>query len=148
VLLRHDIEYALVRNERWFRHLLELHWGVLWGGSFDRGAAEDLWSEAQPKACFGVPAYTLSPEGGLLFLAAHAARHQWRGLKWLVDVHEICAYGKIDWDTVWDKAQHLGWEDVLCLTLSACHTLFDTPLPAPLPLKVLPPWVRLFPADP
>ncbi len=92
LLPRSTIEYALVREERSFHYLLEPHWGLLlWGAPFDRDAIEDLWAEASPTAYFGVPAYALSPAWELLFLAAHAARHQWGGLKWLVDIQEVCA---------------------------------------------------------
>jgi hypothetical protein len=98
VLLRHDIEYALRRDERGFSYLLELHWGVSWGGQFEDGVADDLWANADPTTVFGAPAYALSPEWQILFLAAHAARHQWQGLKWLVDLHELYSASIVDWE--------------------------------------------------
>ena len=146
LLLRSHIEYALARDDRQVRYLLELHWGILWGGSLDNGPVEELWTEASPKTFFGVPAYTLSPEWELLFLAVHAARHQWQGLKWLVDIHELCFRGEIDWEKVEEKAKRWGWEEAVRLTFGACHALFDTPLPANLFLGALPPWLKLFPA--
>ena len=148
LLHSHNIEYALVREERGVCYLLEPHWGMLWGARLDRDATEDLWAEARPKAFFGVPAYTLSPEWELLFLAAHATRHQWQGLKWLVDIHEICSRREIDWEKARAKAKRLGWEEVLRLTLSACHALFDTLVPPHFSLKVPGPRVKLFPSDP
>ena len=144
LFLRHDIEYALMRKERGVSYLLELHWEILWGAPWDGDAPQDLWAEAHPQTFFGVPAHAFSPEWDLLFLAAHAARHQWQGLKWLVDIHEVCCGREIDWE----KAERLGWEEVLRLTLSACHALFDTPIPAPFSPRSLPPWVKLFPLDP
>ena len=121
---------------------------MLWGKRWDGSAAEDLWAEARPQACFGVPAYTLSLEWEFLFLAAHTARHQWQGLKWLVDLHEICSYREIDWEKVREKAERLGWEEQVRLTLSVCHALFETPLPAQFALRELPPWLQLFPEGP
>jgi hypothetical protein len=148
LFLRHDIEYALVREERELSYMLELHWGVLWGGRLDKGATEDLWAEACSTAVFGVPAYVLSPEWQILFLAAHAARHQWQGLKWLVDIHELCSSGRIEWENVWEKTKRLGWEEVLRLTLHSCHRLFDTPAGEDVSSGEFPPWIKLFPHDP
>jgi hypothetical protein len=148
LLRRSDIEYALLREEQWFRYLLELHWGICWEPSLDEGAAEDLWTEAHVKTFFGVPAYTLSPEWEILYLAAHAARHQWTGLKWLVDIHEVCSRGGVDWGKVREKAGKLGWEEMLELTLSACHALFNTSITADFSAKELPQWLKLFPEAP
>ncbi len=146
LLLRHDIEYALTREERGSRYLLELHWGLLWGLPWDKAATEEIWAEAQPGDCFGIPAYRLSPEWELLFLAVHAARHQCQGLKWLVDIDAICSTRSVDWEKVRELAARAGWEEAARLAFGACQTLFDTPIPSDLLLRVLPPWVILFPA--
>ncbi|MDH3446295.1 MAG: nucleotidyltransferase family protein, partial [Deltaproteobacteria bacterium] len=116
LLLQNDIEYALTREDRGFSYLLELHWGVLWGGQNEENITEDLWAEAYSGTMLGAPAYGLSSEWQLLFLAAHAARHQWQGLKWLVDIHELISTSGIDWDRVVEKAGRLGWEELLRLT--------------------------------
>jgi len=120
----------------------------MWGALLDGGAIDDLWAEARPKTFFGVSARTLSPEWEVLFLAVHAARHRWQRLKWLVDIHELCAWGEIDWAKVRAKAEHLGWENMLHLTVSVCHALFDTPIPAHLSRIRLPSWIALFPEAP
>src|SRR5439155_1673653 len=98
-----------------------------------------------PKTIFGVPAYGLSPEWQFLFLAAHAARHQWQGLKWLVDIHELCCSRQIDWEEVKEKANRFGWDELLRITLDVCHTLFDTPMPSFFSPGALPPWLKVFP---
>jgi hypothetical protein len=147
-LLHCNTECSLEREERGFRYVLEPHWGVLWGTIFDGGATEDLWGEAHPQAFLGVPAYTLSPEWNLLFLAAHAAHHQWQWLKWLVDIHEVCTQGSIDWEKLGAKARRLGWEDVLRISLGVCRTLFSTPVPETFSLQRLSPHLSLFPANP
>jgi hypothetical protein len=122
--------------------------GFCGGGAGDAGALEDLWGEARPKPCFGVPAYTLSPEWELLFLAAHAARHQWQTLKWLADIHEVCSGEELEWEKVREKAKRLGWEEVLRLTLNVCHILFGTSVFANGSRSELPRWLKLFPHDP
>ena len=58
------------------------------------------------------------------------------------------AQGGIDWPKLGAKAKSLGWEDMLRITLSACRTLFSTPIPEAFFLPQLPPWVKLFPAAP
>ena len=90
---------------------------------------DDLWAEARPQVFWGVEAWTLSPEWELLYLAVHAARHRWQGLKWLVDIHEVCTRAKFDWDTVTDKAHRFGLERALEVSLSVCRALFGTPSP-------------------
>jgi hypothetical protein len=147
--LRHrNTEASLKREERGFCYILDLHWGVLYGIPRDGGVSEDVWGETRPKAFFGVPAYTLSPEWNLLFLAAHAAHHRWQGLKWLVDIHEVCIQGSIDWEKLGAKARRLGWQDVLRLSLSVCHTLFSTPISEEFSCHRLPPRLALFPTNP
>jgi hypothetical protein len=146
VLLRHDIEYALRREEREFRYLLELHWGVSWGASSERGAMEDLWAEACPSVAFGAPAYALSPEWQILFLSAHAARHRWQGLKWLIDLQELISSTEINWGRLDNKSKQLGWGELLRISVHACHALFGAPAPPNFPLGGLPSWFKLFPA--
>ena len=80
-------------------------------------------------------------------LAVHAARHQWKGLKWLSDIHELCTWTVIDWSKVRLQAERVGWENAVELTLSACHTLFGTPIPPHFSPRTLPRRVQLFPDD-
>jgi hypothetical protein len=147
LLLKTSIEYGLTREERGFRYLLELHWGVFLGAPSERGALQALWAEAHATPVFGVMAFQPSAEWTLLCLAVHAARHQWRGLKWLSDIHELCTWTAIDWAKVRFQAERVGWENIVELTLSACHTLFDTPIPPHFSPRTMPPWVHLFPTD-
>jgi hypothetical protein len=145
LLLRHDIEYALRRNDRGFEFMVELHWGVLWGGKLEESVTDQLWADARPATVFGAPAYALSAEWQILFLAAHAARHQWQGLKWLVDLHELYSAPDINWDKLTRKAKQLGWEELLRISFLACHSLFETPIPEKYLVGQLPAWVKLFP---
>jgi hypothetical protein len=145
LLLRHDIEYALYRNERGFEFMVELHWGVLWGGKEEESTSDQLWADAYPTTVFGAPAYALSPEWQILVLAAHAARHHWQGLKWLIDLHELYSAPKFDWEKLERKAKQLGWQEILRISFLACHKLFETPIPEKYLVGELPSWVKLFP---
>lgn len=148
LLLSGNIECAFVPRDRKLTFPLELHWDVAWKWRADGAIARTLWEEAHPSTVLGAPAHILSPEGELLFLAVHAARHRWGLLKWLVDVHELCSSGAVDWQKVERKASRLGLDKVLRLTCGACVALFDTPIPSHALPKALPAWLRLFPSEP
>lgn len=148
LLLGSNIEHSFVRPREAFPCRLDLHWDIAWRWQRDGLATDDLWSEAHFEPLGGVPAYALSPEWHLLYLAVHAAHHRWQALKWLVDIHEVCSSWEIDWDKMAAKAAGLRWQEVLRLTLAACHLLLSTPIPPRFRLEELPPWLMLFPAPP
>ncbi|HTY56221.1 MAG TPA: nucleotidyltransferase family protein [Candidatus Binataceae bacterium] len=141
-LLTSFIEYPFVREGSAYAHDLDLHWGVLWWRPLDKGAVEDLWMEARSTTVLGVRAYAMSPEWEFLFLAAHAARDAWLGLKWLADIQQACARGGIDWDRVWEKAERFEWQEVLELTASVCNYLVGPPPFAKGPVREIPSWLK------
>jgi len=140
-----SIEYCLSKRGS-PRCAVELHWRLLRGGASDRSATDDLWNEARPCTTLGAPAYSLTPEWELLFLSLHAATHGWVGLKWLVDIDQICSAQRIDWDRAKAKADALGLTPVVEHTLGACHKVFGTAVPKPFAAGPLPAGVHLFPA--
>jgi Uncharacterised nucleotidyltransferase len=127
--LRHGRHYSFKRrfNEN-FCHI-ELHWRVVQHSSRDSDAVNDLWAEAQSTRCFGSPAYRLSPEWQFLYLCIHAADHYWKGLKWLVDVHQICTNQPPEWRLVKEKAQRFGLARAVSQTLAICSLVLGTPVP-------------------
>src|SRR5215469_10198685 len=106
---------------------VELHWRLIQHSSYDQDAVADLWAEAQPAHCLGVPAHRLSPEWEFLYLAIHAADHGWQGLKWLVDLNHLSTTSPPDWERVKEKAEQLGLERVVRLTHITCSRLLGTP---------------------
>jgi hypothetical protein len=111
----------------------------------------DLWSQARHQNFFsakdflGVRACNLTPEWQFLYLAAHAASHKWHTLKWLADIHELCASTAISWQDVEEKTQRFELDSVARPTVTACSMLFGTPLPSDFRSLPLPAGVRLFP---
>ncbi len=146
LLLRHNIEYSLRRRDHGFDFMVELHWGVSWGGKAEQNIADQLWVDTYPTIVFGAAAYALKTEWQILVLVAHAARHQWQGLKWLVDLHELFSSPGVDWDELGRKGKQLGWNELVRISFLACHSLFDTAIPEKYLVGELPAWVKLFPA--
>jgi len=147
LLLESNIEYAFASPEA-AGCPVELHWGIAWRWPHSAPAIADLWADARPRPFLGAPAHALGPEWELLYLAVHAARHRWESLKWLVDIHEVCCRGGLDWERVRAKADRFGLTEVLDISLQASAALFDTPLPPGMPARALPRWLELFPATP
>ena len=127
--VRYGRHYSLRRNYNGCSTDVELHWRLIQHSSQDQDAVADLWAEAQLSLCFGAPAHRLSPEWQFLYLAIHAADHGWKGLKWLVDLHHLSTTSPPDWQRVKEKAEQLGLDHVVRLTLMACSRLLGTPLP-------------------
>jgi len=128
VVVRYGKDCMVTRQDHVCAYALELHCGLLWGGSLERELLEEIWSEAARKSFHGVPAFALSAEWEFLYLAVHAARHGWLSLKWYVDLDRLCCRGTIDWKKVNEKAKRLGWQAAVQSSLAACASLFDTPL--------------------
>ena len=141
------MEYGFTPPAPSFPFRLELHWDIAWRWRGDAAIVDDLWAEARPQVFWGVEAWAMSPEWELLYLTVHAARHLWQGLKWIVDIHEVCERAKFDWDTVRDKAHRFGLERALEISLSASQALFGTTLPPGYSGRPLPSWLPLFPAS-
>lgn len=120
----------LMRQDRSCSYPLQLHCGLIWGGSAERRISEQIWSEAGRMNFHGVPAYALSAEWEFLYCAVHAARHGLFPLKWLVDLDQLCSHRAPDWADVKERAGLLGWEEAIQSSLCACATLLDTPVPA------------------
>jgi hypothetical protein len=139
---------AFVRQHREFRYVVDLHWHVAWRWPAEAATLADLWAEARSVPFHGGEAWTLSREWEFLFLAVHAARHRWQPLKWLVDMHELCERGDVDWGKLKAKATTFGLDRVLALTMGACHTLLGTEVPEGLPHEPPPAWLPLFPDPP
>ncbi len=143
--LRTTAECSLIAEREPLTYLVELHWTLLQGSKKDAEAMAELWSQARPADFFAVRALQLTPEWQFLYLSFHAAYHQWNTLKWLADVHELCASNPLDWRQVRKYATNYELESVAEPTLAACSRLFGTPVPEEFSSSSFPADVRLFP---
>jgi hypothetical protein len=137
---RRGMHVALDRRDGRFEFPVEVHWNVRYGQR-QSGEIEDLWNEAHRTELLGARCWAMSPAWIVLFLATHAARHRWYGLKWIIDVHEVCARGSVDWDRVRDKADQFGLAPEMEITLSLCDSLYGLPAPPQFPHRELPSWI-------
>lgn len=141
---RYRIEVMLVRQNRAFPHVLELHWAIFRDPGGDRTALDELWAQAHTECRFGVQAYAPTAEWLFVILMVHAARHRWQGLKWLIDLDELCRTHALEWNRIEEIAHRFGWGRLLGITLATCRTFFQTPVPHRLGLEPLPSSVRPF----
>jgi Uncharacterised nucleotidyltransferase len=148
LLLRHGRHYDAVREAPGISFLLEVHWILVQHSSKDPEAVSNLWAEARPQSYFGAPGLSLSPEWNFLYLAIHATDHEWRSLKWLVDIHELALSGTIDWEKVAKKAERFEIRVPIRQTLAVSSLLLETPIPSCFSPAVVPDGMRLFPYVP
>lgn len=145
LMLRHGRHYDVVREAPGISFLLEVHWMLVQHSSMDIDAVKDLWAEARSQSYFGAPGFSLSPEWQFLYLSIHAADHEWRSLKWLVDIHETASSGLIDWQKVVKKAEQFEISVPIRQTLAVSSAFLQTPIPPCFSPAALPTGVRLFP---
>jgi hypothetical protein len=106
------------------------------------------WRDAREGVFLDIPVAVLSPEWEFLVLAAHALRHSFQGLKWLVDLYERGIRGDINWDRIGELATEAGWGICLERALEACRQTFRCPF-GPDPASTSSPHLRgLYPAPP
>jgi hypothetical protein len=68
-------------------------------------------------------------------------------LKWLADIHDLCARGSVDWQKLRSKAERFDLIPVVQMTLSATRELFGTAMQDGFAPQVLPPDLKLFPTS-
>ncbi|MEO7685263.1 MAG: nucleotidyltransferase family protein [Gemmatimonadaceae bacterium] len=72
------------------RMAVELHWTLLSRHLRFNVNVDDLWNESVVIECLDSRLRTLAPEHHFLYLCAHAAKHEWRLLRWICDVAQLC----------------------------------------------------------
>lgn len=124
--------YALSHKTGLFS--VEIHWR-LWQSEFGSLIKlEDVWQLARPvKFNDREEVLTLTGSDLLLYLCAHGSKHQWSRLSWICDVNELLRSGvEIDWQTVIAQNQRFRSLRMVLFGVYLAHSVFETPLPAPL----------------
>jgi len=126
--MRYSRDCLLIRPGPPYIAALELHSGLVWGGPLERGLLEQVWADARPMTFRGAPAFAMSTEWELLYLAISALRHAGASLKWYADIDRLCSRRPVDWKKVSERARSLGWEAPVRASLQLCSSFFETPL--------------------
>lgn len=80
---------------------------------------------------------TLSPEDALVALAIHGSKDFWERILWIADISELVqSHGALDGDAVWQRAESLRAQRMVCLGLGLAAGLLDAPLPAEIASRV------------
>jgi len=128
LLERYGKDCELMREDKLCTYPLELHCGLVWGGRLERDLLRKIWKDAVRTNFYGVPAFALSSDWEFLYLAVHAARHGRHSLKWFVDLDRFCSRSLLDWVSIQQKAQRLGWEKAVRDSLLVCSQLLGSPI--------------------
>jgi hypothetical protein len=110
---------------------LDLHWEIAQRGYPFRFDPEILWRAVRPSRLHGREVPGLEPEGLLLYLCVHGAKHLWSHLMWLGDVARL-AQASPDWDAAMSLASGVGCVRPVLLGLLLAHDLLDAHVPASL----------------
>jgi hypothetical protein len=117
--------------EREGRISVDLHWRFAPRGFDFRLDPESLRTDLQKLRIeeFDVPVY--DPQGTLLILCGHQAKHRWRRLNWLCDMEAFLDtyYGQMDWSTTLQRARDTGCERIVLITLELTAILLGVLLP-------------------
>jgi hypothetical protein len=90
-----------------------------------------------PVRLCGPEVKTLSPEDALVALSIHGSKDFWEKILWIADISELVqSHEELDWDAVWQRAESLRAQRMVCLALALATGLLDAPLPAEIASRV------------
>jgi hypothetical protein len=110
-------------------NLLELQWALeprFYAVDFDM---EGLFERAVKVRVAGRSMKTPSPEDLLLVLSVHAAKHVWGRVILLRDIAQLSGLENLNWDWVQSRAQELGIERILHVTVLLANRFLESALP-------------------
>ena len=112
---------------------IDLHWRLL---EWPRGQQATLltkwlWDSAVERRVADVPTLVLSPEGQVLHLTTHLAKHGWGRLLWFYDIAQVlrCYEDELDWNLIIAQAREFEILKALQVTLAKTVELLAPPLP-------------------
>jgi hypothetical protein len=109
---------------------IEVHFDALQFGLLDRHQ-QQFWQESRTLQVAGVDVRVLAPEHQFLQLAAHAHRHGYSRLSWLLELDLIIRKerGTMDWGKLVRVARAEGIGAVVRHAIACAHAVLATPLP-------------------
>jgi hypothetical protein len=110
---------------------IDVHWSLLPNYFPPALKAGDVWPNLRTAKFAGHTVLALAPEHLLLFLAVHAAKHQWERLQWICDIACLLrAKPELDRNLVLRQAAASGTARILSISLQlatelSCHRLAE-----------------------
>ena len=129
--LESRLAYELFHRQRGTK--LELHWSLLPAHNGSTLPSELLWQTASPTLFSETPTRTLHKPLYFIYLCAHASKHRWAKLKWLVDLALL--QGTLSFAErveVREQARQLGFARVVATGLLLLRKVLQVPVPATL----------------
>lgn len=111
------------------RNLLEIQWALqprFYAVDYDM---DELFERTVKTTVGGRSVKRLAAEDLLLVLAVHGAKHAWGKLIWLCDIAQILQREELDWELVQSRAQDLGVERILLITMELTNRFLGATIP-------------------
>lgn len=108
---------------------VELHWRVSPAVVPTSMSLETVYARSRSVSFSGHEVAFPQTADLLLMLAAHGTNHRWKRLKWLADIAALLETETVNWSTVLDRAEALGWTRMVVVGVVLAHDLLDSPLP-------------------
>ena len=119
----HVYEYEFFHEEK--RMQVELHWGVVAGHHPIRVGWPEIWRRAESST-----GYELSDEDLFILLCVHAAKHQFLGLKWLLDLKILALKFDVEqWQLIIERARSWRARRTVLSAISLCTRLLQMRIP-------------------
>lgn len=116
---------------------VDLHWRLHRPNYRMSPRTEELWERAGAVEINGQRFDTLGLSDNLMFLAMHAAKHDWSAARWLVDIAELLRGNEVDWDGLGRRCREWSTVRLWHATLQICTEWLQLPLPAAVEAEVL-----------
>jgi hypothetical protein len=97
----------------------------------------ELAARMVPVQLCGPEVKTLSPEDALVALSIHGSKDFWEKILWIADISELVqSHPALDWDAVWQRAESVHAQRMVCLALALATGFLDAPLPPEIASRV------------
>lgn len=128
-------DYPFISRDGSF--LVEVHWLFLPRQSAFEMDEDFTWEGVVEVTRADRPHLSFPPEEQFLFQCVHNEQHNWRCLKFICDAARMIeTYPEMQWDRVLARANRMGRERTILLTLYLASTLLAAPFPAALEERI------------
>ena len=133
--LRTQCEYHLFSPDR--KTFIEIHWKIFHDYFSFPFSISDAWRRMIHVKVLERDQLSFSPEDSILILCAHATKHTWSRMIWIIDIALLIRKNPgIDWNRLLGSAEALGSKRMLFFGLYLVEKLFGLSFPQNLKDKI------------